>query len=122
MALDAEYITWLEDLFSVVPDAKIKKMFGGVGVFRHGLMFALATNDGRVSLKADSETIGDFNAEDCGEWEYHRKDGKVTTMGYWYIPERLSEDSDELLVWSLKAFEVAVRADNKKPPSQRKLK
>jgi DNA transformation protein len=122
MALDADFITWLEDIFSVVPDAKIKKMFGGAGVFRHGLMFGLATSDGLVSLKADSETIGDFNAEDCSEWEYHRKDGKVTTMGYWYIPERLSEDGDELLEWSLKAFEVAVRADNKKPPSLRKLK
>ncbi len=122
MALDADFMIWLEDMFSVVPDVKIKKMFGGAGVFRHGLMFGLATSDGRVSLKADSETISDFTAEDCREWEYHRKDGKVTTMGYWYMPERLSEDGDELLEWSLKAFEVAVRADNKKPPSQRKLK
>ena len=43
-------------------------------------------------------------------------------MGYWYIPERLLEEPDELKIWALKAFEVAVRADQKKPPAKRKLK
>ncbi len=122
MALDSDYLIWLEDLFSVVPDANIKKMFGGAGIFRQGLMFGLATSDGRVSLKADDQTVGDFVAEDCEEWQYQRKNGKVSTMGYWYIPERLSEDSEQLLEWSLKAFEVAVRAEQNKPPGQRKLK
>ncbi|MCP4074365.1 MAG: TfoX/Sxy family protein [Hyphomicrobiales bacterium] len=122
MALDSDYLTWLEDLFSVVPDTNIKSMFGGAGVFRQGLMFGLATSDGRISLKADDETLGDFIAEGCEEWQYQRKNGKITTMGYWYMPERLSEDTEELLAWSLKAFEVAMRADRNKPPGQRKLK
>lgn len=122
MALQPEFIAWLEDLFSVVPDTSIRRMFGGAGVFRHGVMYALATSDGRISLKADAETIDEFLAEGCEEWHYQSKSGKVTTMGYWYMPERLSDDSDELLEWSMKAFEVAVRADRKKPPSQRKLK
>ena len=122
MALQPEFVKWLEDLFSVVPDTHVKKMFGGVGVFRHGIMYGLALSDGRISLKADDETIADFKAESCEEWTYQRKNGKLTTMGYWYIPERLTDDSEELLNWSMKAFEVAVRADSKKPPSQRKLK
>ena len=42
-------------------------------------------------------------------------------MNYWYMPERLADDEDEMLEWSMKAFEVAVRADQKKPPKQRKL-
>ena len=97
-------------------------MFGGAGIFRHGLMYGLALSDGRVSLKADEQTIADFTTEGCEEWQYIRKNGKATTMGYWYMPERLSEDPDALLEWSMKAFDVAVRADRKKPPSQRKLK
>jgi DNA transformation protein len=122
MALQAEFVSWLEDLFSVVPDTTVRKMFGGVGIFRHGLMYGLALQDGRIALKADDVTIPDFVAEDCEEWRYERKDGKSTTMGYWYIPERLTDDSDDLHTWSMSAFEVAVRADAKKPPSQRKLK
>jgi DNA transformation protein len=122
MALQPEFVSWLEDLFSVVPDTSIRKMFGGAGIFRHGLMYGLALADGRISLKADDKTITDFVAEGCEEWQYQRKNGMVTTMGYWYIPERLTDDSDELLIWSMKAFDVAVRADRNKPPSQRKLK
>ena len=120
--MDKEFVTWLEDIFAIVPDTTVKKMFGGVGMFRHGLMYALAMSDGRVALKADSDTTPAFQAENCDEWSYQRKDGKVTKMGYWYLPERLLEDPDELLEWSLAAFDVAVRADQKKSPSQRKHK
>ncbi len=120
--MDKELIKWLEDVFSVVPDTTIRKMFGGVGVFRDRLMFALAFSDGRIAFKADGETTADFIAEACEEWRYERKDGKITKMGYWYIPERIVDDPDELLEWAAKAFDVAMRADRKKPPSQRKHK
>ena len=122
MAINAEYMTFLEDMFGIVPSTTIKKMFGGVGIFRHGLMYGLALSDGQISLKADELTVPDFEAEGCSEWEYKRKDGKAATMGYWYIPEFLQDDSEALLEWSLKAFEVALRADQNKSPSQRKFK
>lgn len=122
MAISAEFLAYLEDLFSVVPNVSIRKMFGGVGVFRHGLMFALALDDGRIAFKADEITIPDFIEAGCSEWVYHDKRGEKRSMNHWYMPEHLADDSDELLAWSLKAFDVAVRADGKKPPSQRKLK
>ncbi len=120
--MDKEFITWLEDVFSAVPDTSVRKMFGGVGLFRHGLMYALALSDGRIALKADDQTKQLFLDENCEEWSHERKDGKRTYMGYWYMPERLVDDPDELREWSMKAFDVAVRADQKKPPSKRKLK
>lgn len=120
--MDKEFITWLEDVFSHVPDVAMRKMFGGVGIFRHKLMFGLALSDGRIAFKADGQTAPNFQAEDCGEWSHERKGGKLTKMGYWYVPERILDDEDALNDWAMKAFEVAVRADQKKPPSQRKLK
>jgi DNA transformation protein len=112
---------YLADLFSVVPDTTVKKMFGGAGVFRHGLMFALALDDGKIALKADAQTVPDFQAAGCSEWTYHDKRGKKMSMNYWYMPEYLADDPDELKTWALKAFDVAVRADQAKPPKQRKL-
>jgi len=120
MALSREFTDYLADLFSVVSNTTVKKMFGGAGVFRHGLMFALALDDGKIALKADSQTIPDFEAENCSEWVYHDKRGAKKSMNYWYMPERLAEEPEELKVWSMKAFEVAVRADQAKPPKQRK--
>lgn len=119
--MDKEYITWLEDVFSVVPDTSIRKMFGGVGLFRHGLMYGLAMSDGRIAFKADKETTKAYITEGCVEWSYQRKDGKTTNMGYWYVPEWLLDDSDALNQWAQTAFDVAARADLKKPPSKRKL-
>ena len=120
MALSEEFVAHLKDLFSGIPDASIRRMFGGVGVFCHGLMFALATSEGRLALKADERTAPEFAAEGAEEWIYNGK-GRPMRMGYWYVPERLLDEADEFKAWALAAFEAAVRADAKKPPKQRKL-
>ena len=120
MAISPEFHAHIEDLFSVVPGTVVRKMFGGVGVFRHGLMYGLGTSDGAIALKADEETVPAFRAEGSSEWVYEMR-GVPKGMGYWYVPERLFDEPEELRKWALDAFEVAVRADAKKPPKQRKL-
>lgn len=123
MAISAEFVRYVEDLFSVLPHTIVKKMFGGIGVFRHGIMYALALDDGKIALKADDITIPDFEAEGLTQCVFeNKKTGKRASMGYWYAPEFIFDDPDALEEWAIKAFETAVRADAKKPPSQRKLK
>ncbi|MBL4732428.1 MAG: TfoX/Sxy family protein [Rhizobiaceae bacterium] len=123
MAIDGGFQEFLAEMFEPVGDVTFKSMFGGVGIFRYGLMFGLVFDD-RVALKADQETEKDFLDEGLEQWTYSRNKASGTSkrsMGYWYIPERLLEDAEELRDWALKAFDVAVRADMKKPPSKRKL-
>jgi len=121
--LDKEYITWLEDVFCGVPDTTIRRMFGGVGLFRHGLMWGLALSDGRIAFKADAETSSAYIAEGQEEWSHsNKKSGGAAKTGYWYIPEWLLDDDQALHDWANTAFDVAVRADQKKPLSKRKLK
>ncbi len=120
MAVTTEYLDYLKDQFSILSNVTVKRMFGGAGVFRHGLMFAVYVGDG-IALKADKETIPDFQNEDCVEWLPEKKNGTRVSMGYWYAPEFIFDDEDELRVWAEKAFEAAVRFDRKKPPSQQKL-
>ena len=120
VAIDREFETFVEELFQPVGDVKLRRMFGGLGIFRHGLMFGLVADD-RICLKADDQTRLRFVEEGQEEWSYDGK-GKPVKMGYWYIPERLLEDPDEMKEWALESFEAAVRIDQSKPPSQRKLK
>ncbi len=119
---DNEYQQFLEERFEPVGDVVFRRMFGGLGIFRHGLMFALVAGEDGLCFKADEETIPRFEAVGCGPWLYEGKGGKPVEMGYWHAPERLFDEPDEFREWALAAFEVAVRADAKKPPSQRKLK
>lgn len=121
MALSAEYLAYLEDLFSIVADTTIRRMFGGVGIFRDGLMFALATGEGRLAFKADEQTVSAFSEAGAEEWVYENRSRGRKNMGYWYVPDFVLEDQDEFHSWALAAFEVARRADAKKPPGKRKL-
>lgn len=77
--------------------------------------------DNALHLKADDETIPAFQAEGSEPWTYTRKDGKETITGYWTVPERLLEEPEEFSKWARDAFEVAMRADAKKPLSKQKL-
>ncbi len=122
MALSKEFTDYLEELFQVLPGSRTKRMFGGAGIFRDGLMYALALGDGKIALKADEQTIPDFEAEGCQSWYYEDKRSGKKSMNYWYMPERLADDPDELKQWAQKAFDVAMRADERKPLKQRKLK
>ena len=116
--MDKEFLMELFEPFAVVA---VRRMFGGTGIFHQGLNFAVVI-DGALRLKADEQTIGDFEAEGMKPWDYTRKSGKVITMNYWQVPERLLDDPDEFATWAAKAFDVAMRADAAKPASQRKLK
>ena len=62
----------LVELFEQIGGVSFRKMFGGVGIFRQGIMFALVADD-TLYLKADDASSISFNAEGCGPFVY---DGK----------------------------------------------
>lgn len=107
----------VEDLFGAIDAVSFRKMFGGVGIFRDGVMFALIADD-TLYLKADETTRGRYEAEGCAPFVYEGK-GRVVSMGYWQVPERLYDDPDDFREWGLAAFEVAERARRKKPVKKR---
>lgn len=103
----------LVELFEPVGGVSFRRMFGGVGIFRHGLMFALVADD-TLYLKADDDTSIAFKAEGSGPFVYDGKDRPVA-MQYWRLPERLYDEPDEFRQWALNAFAVAERAREKNP-------
>lgn len=108
---------FLEELFEPVGGVSFRKMFGGLGVFRDGLMFALVADD-VLYLKADRSSSVAFAAEGCGPFVYDGKHRPVA-MQYWRLPERLYDDPDAFRQWALDAFAVAVAARAEKPGRKR---
>lgn len=102
---------FLQDLFEPVGRVTFRRMFGGEGVFRDGLMFGLVSDD-ILYFKADALTAARFDAEGCGPFVFESSRGLVETS-YRRIPERLYDEPDEFAEWALSAFEVAVRARQK---------
>src|ERR1700739_3559194 len=87
-------------------------MFGGAGIYREGLMFALVF-DGAIFLKVDEASIPDFEREGSRPFVYTRakSPGKVgrASLSYWRLPERLYDDPEELAVWAERALAIAQR-------------
>jgi iron-sulfur cluster assembly protein len=104
--IDAKAIMFLLGTEMDVQSAR--RMFGGAGVFRDGLMFALIINE-VLYLKADEATEGDFKAEGLSPFTYETKRDTRTVMSYWRAPERCLDDPDDMTEWCRKAYAVALK-------------
>jgi len=103
---------WVE-LFAPVDGVTLRRMFGGLGVFRRGIMFALVSDD-ILYLKADDANLAAFKAEGSGPFVYDGM-GKPHAMPYWRVPDRLLDEPEEFRDWALAAFAVAERTRTAKP-------
>lgn len=104
----------LEEMFEAVAPISIRRMFGGKGIYRHGIIFALDLND-EVMLKADQETAPLFKAAGARQWSYEGKHGKPVLMPYWSIPEEALDDADLMARWVRLAYEAGERIAVAKP-------
>ena len=86
-----------------------RRMFGGVGIFHAGLMFALIA-DNELYLKADQKSVHFFEQADCPPFSYSKANGKVFKMSYYLAPESFFEELDETILWSKRAQDAALRA------------
>lgn len=100
----------LEELLAPLDGVSIRRMFGGRGVFKDGLMFALMSSRGVFYLKADQETAPAFAAEGCEQWmpEMTRR---TMAMPYWRAPERLFDEPEDFADWAKAAYAAARRIE-----------
>ena len=100
----------IEDLFSGLGPVTIKRMFGGKGVYRNGLIVAIDLNS-ELMLKADRESAPLFEAAGARQWSYEGKPGKRPVfMPYWSIPDVALDDPDEMTQWVQLAYQAALRS------------
>ena len=108
----SELIDSLPDLFHGLGTIRVKRMFGGHGVYADEWFFALV-DGGVLYLKADAISRPHFTARGARPFEYV-KDGKVMKMGYFEAPGEVLEDPDEAMKWGRLAIDAAKRAALKK--------
>jgi len=82
-------------------------------------MFGLIVRD-TIYLKADEQTIPDFEREGLTPFTYAAKGKKRISLSYWRLPDRLYDDPDELAQWARQALMAAQRAAEGKRISPRK--
>jgi DNA transformation protein len=108
MSQDVEF---LKDLFAPLGGVSFRRMFGGLGIYRDGVIFGATFGEGSLYLKADEQTRAAYEAEGCGPFVYEGNAGRPVQMPYWRIPERLYDDPEEFAAWARDAFGAALRAE-----------
>jgi DNA transformation protein and related proteins len=108
--MDAEDIG---EVFRAFGPVRIRRMFGGQGIYRGELMFALEAG-GELYLKADRETEDLFKSLGSRPFAYTDRNGRTATMSYWLMPDSALDDPDEAAELATRAFEAAQRAKTAK--------
>jgi len=106
----------IRDLLAGLGPIRIKRMFGGLGIYADDLMFAIEA-DGELFIKADSETSDLFEQAGSSVFSYQKSGGKVFTMRYWKLPESALDDPDEATRWGRHGIEAARRGARAKGAS-----
>jgi DNA transformation protein and related proteins len=109
----------IAEMFAAFGTVDVRRMFGGIGIYADGIMFALG-HDGSVYLKADELTRAAFEREGQGPFTYDTRSGRHALTSYWRMPDRLHDDPDELARWAAAALAAARRAQAGKPGKRRR--
>ena len=113
---------FVAELFAPMGSVSIRRMFGGAGVFRDGLMFALLGDD-TVYLKTDDRLRADLEAECSAPFIWIKPStGEEIDMGYVSLPSCAMDDPDEASAWAKRALAVAKAKAAAKPLSKPKKK
>ncbi len=81
--MDADEVA---DIFASFGPVKCRRMFGGLGIYADGVMFALS-GFGEIYLKADDALAARLEGEGSKPFAYEGK-GRIISLGYWSIPDR----------------------------------
>jgi DNA transformation protein len=110
----------IEEMFAALGEVTIRRMFGGKGVYRNGLIIAIELR-GEMLLKGDATAGPQYEAAGAQRWVYEGKGGKTVPMPYWSAPVDAFDDPEQMARWVRLAYEAAMRSAEAAPaPPRRK--
>jgi DNA transformation protein and related proteins len=118
-----DFHAFVEELFAGLGPVRIKRMFGGAGVYAGDVMFGLI-DDEVVYLKVDDALRADLEAQGSAAWIYVEprgpRAGQPQQTSYWRLPESALDDPDEAADWARRSLAVAQALSASKPKRKRK--
>ncbi len=91
-----EYI--MHDALAQVQDLTAKRMFGGYGLYKADLFFAIIA-DKRLFFKVTAETKPLYTATGSEPFKYKRQDKEIVMDTYWEVPAEVLEDQKKIAQW-----------------------
>ena len=118
MPVSNDFIDFVRDLLAHFEPLRIKRMFGGAGVYADELFFAILADD-VLYLKVDDGNRTQFEQRGLKPFTYETKTGRRSIMSYYPVPPEVLEDPEVMDPWVQGALAAARRAAAK-PAVKRK--
>ena len=106
------FASYCAELLSDLGPVRVKRMFGGHGVYLDGLFVAIVVGD-TLYLKADAETLPRFEAAGCAPFTYAAKGGRQVSLHYRAAPAEAMDSPALMRPWATLALQAALRARRK---------
>jgi DNA transformation protein len=123
MVATDSFAEFLREQLAPLGRITMRRMFGKTGVFCDGLMLGMV-NDNMLYFRVDDGSWSTLKETESMPPLNYEKQGRTIDLSFWLVPERLLDDSDELLIWARAALAAARRVATKRErgPSRRKAK
>ena len=112
LAVSTEFITHILELLGGHCAASARRMFGGHGLFRDGLIFGIVIDE-TLYLKTDADNLSDFTQRGLNPFTYQRQK-KFTSLSYYQAPAECLDEAETMILWADKAYAAALRVERKK--------
>jgi len=102
----------VQEIFAAFGEVRCRRMFGGLGVYSEGVMFALVAR-GDLYLKADPAFARSLEDRGARPFVYEAS-GKSVNLGYWSLPEAALDNQEDAADLARAALRVALAAKARK--------
>jgi len=109
MAVSESLVCLLQEHLEPLGRIAFRRMFSGAGVYCDGVIFGLILRDA-LHFKVDDGNRAAYEAEGMQPFSYEAKGRTVEIGAYWRVPERLLDESDEMVEWARAAVAAGRRA------------
>jgi DNA transformation protein len=108
MVASDTYADFLREQLAPLGRLSLRRMFGKTGVFCDGVMFAMVTEN-TLYFRVDDKNRETFREAEAFPPLNYAKGGAMIDLSFWRVPERLFDESDELVTWARAALAAAHR-------------
>lgn len=102
----SDYVIFVLDTLRLLAPVSAKAMFGGYGIFKNGVMFALVVQD-VLYLKTSADSKIAFENKGLVPFCY-QKQGKTCHLNYYQCPEEAFDDEEVMYDWAYKSYQLAL--------------
>jgi DNA transformation protein len=113
MARSSEFVEFVLESLRPLGGVSARRMFGGHGIYKDGVMFALIAYD-QLYLKVDDGNRAAYDDAGLPHFTYSDK-GKTIRMPYREAPPEGFDDPEILCAWARDAYAAALRTRRQRP-------